>query len=78
MSGLGKWSLGIGVGLLVVTVLCRALNLIPATVIVGIVGLIAVGMAGYDALYEWTKRFELRRRGARARREREREAREGR
>lgn len=76
MSGLGKWSLGIGVGLLAVAVLCRALNLIPATVIVGIVGLIAVGMAGYDALYEWTNRSELRRRGARARRERE--AREGR
>lgn len=75
MSGLGKWSLGIGVGLLAVAALCRALNLIPATVIVGIVGLIAVGMAGYDALYEWTKRLELRRRGARARRERE--AREG-
>ena len=78
MSGLGKWSLGIGVGLVVVAGLCRALNLIPATVIVGIVGLIAVGMAGYDALYEWTERSELRRRGDRARARREREAREGR
>ncbi|WP_440073120.1 hypothetical protein [Streptosporangium sp. OZ121] len=71
MSGLGRWSLGIGVGLLVVAVLCRALNLIPVTVITGLLGLIALGMAGYDALYEWQGRVDLRRRAARAHRERE-------
>ncbi|MGS2648433.1 hypothetical protein [Streptosporangium sp. LJ11] len=71
MSGLGRWSLGIGVGLLVVAVLCRALNLIPVTVITGLLGLIALGMAGYDAIYEWLGRVNLRRREARAHRERE-------
>ncbi|GAA3417359.1 hypothetical protein [Streptosporangium vulgare] len=71
MSGLGRWSLGIGVGLLVVAVLCRALNLIPVTVITGLLGLIALGMAGYDAIYEWQGRVDLRRREARAHRERE-------
>lgn len=71
MSGLGRWSLGIGVGLLVVAVLCRALNLIPVTVITGLLGLIALGMAGYDAIYEWQGRVNLRRREARAHRERE-------
>jgi cadmium resistance protein CadD (predicted permease) len=71
MSGLGRWSLGVGVGLLVVAVLCRALNLIPVTVITGLLGLIALGMAGYDAIYEWQGRADLRRREARAHRERE-------
>ncbi|MGJ6967481.1 hypothetical protein ACSDR0_36735 [Streptosporangium sp. G11] len=71
MSGLGRWSLGVGVGLLVVAVLCRALNLIPVTVITGLLGLIALGMAGYDAIYEWQGRVNLRRREARAHRERE-------
>jgi hypothetical protein len=79
MSGLGRWSLGIGVGLLVVAVLCSGLGLglIPVAVIAGVLGLVAVGMAGYDAVYEWLGRAELRRRGARARRrEMEREGRQ--
>ncbi|MFC4565472.1 hypothetical protein ACFO4E_26745 [Nocardiopsis mangrovi] len=77
---MGKWSLGIGAGLLVVSVLCVVLDLVPVGVIAGILGLVAVGMAGYDAVYEWLHRAELRRRGARAaaRAAREREAREGR
>ncbi len=76
MSGIGRWSLGVGVGLLVVAVLCSGLGLglIPVAVIAGVLGLVAVGIAGYDAVYEWLKRAELRRRGARAAR-REREAR---
>lgn len=78
MSGLGKWSLGIGTGLLAVAVLFRAMDMIPVTVIAGIVGLIAIGMAGYDALYEWLGRVQRRRGAAKARREREREARDGR
>lgn len=72
MTGLAKWSLGIGVLLLGAAGVCRALDQIPATVILAIVGLLAVGIAGYDVLYEWTKRAELRRRGERARREQER------
>ncbi|MBK1787505.1 hypothetical protein [Prauserella cavernicola] len=71
MSGLGKWSLGIGLGLLAVAVVCRALDQIPATVIVGIFGLIGIGMAGYDALYYWLERVQLRRRAARAQRDAE-------
>ncbi|WP_058853154.1 hypothetical protein [Nocardia jinanensis] len=71
MSGLGKWSLGIGIGLVVLVVLCRMLGLIPATVITGLLGVIALGVAGYDAVYNWLDRAELRRRGAAARRDRE-------
>ncbi|MGW5381346.1 hypothetical protein [Nocardia sp. NPDC003963] len=71
MSGIGKWSLGIGAGLVVVAVLCRMLGAIPATVIIGLLSVIALGIAGYDALYEWLGRMQLRRRGARARRDRE-------
>lgn len=80
MSGLGKWSLGVGLGLLAVAVLCSGplLGLIPVSVITGVLSLVALGMAGYDALYEWTARLELRRRGAKAKARREREAREGR
>jgi hypothetical protein len=79
MSGIGRWNLGIGVGLLVVAVLCSGLGLglIPVAVIAGVLGLVAVGVAGYDVVYEWLARAELRRRGASAAR-REREAREGR
>ncbi|MEU4311049.1 hypothetical protein [Nocardia sp. NPDC024068] len=69
MSGLGRWSLGIGAGLLVVAVLCSASNLIPAAVITGLTGVVALVMAGYDAVYTWLERADLRRRGARARRE---------
>lgn len=77
MSGIGKWNLGIGVALLAVAVLCSVLDLIPAAVIIGVLGLVGIGVAGYDVLYEWTKRIDMRRRAARSRREREREARQG-
>jgi uncharacterized membrane protein len=63
MSGLGRWSLGIGVGLLVMAVLCGVLSLIPVAVITGILSLIAFGIAGYDAIYNWLDRADLRRRG---------------
>ncbi|MEN3609069.1 hypothetical protein [Plantactinospora sp. ZYX-F-223] len=75
MSGLGRWSLGIGIGLLVVAVLCSVLTLVPVAVITGILGLVALGIAGYDAVYYWLDRVGQRRREARAR---ERQAREGR
>lgn len=80
MSDLGKWSLRIGLGLLAVAVLCTGplLGLIPVSVITGVLGLVGIGMAGYDALYEWTARLDLRRREAKAKARREREAREGR
>lgn len=65
MSGLGRWSLGIGLGLIAVAVVCRLLDQIPATVIIGILGLIGVSMAGYDAIYEALGRANLRRRGNR-------------
>ncbi|MFC4855030.1 hypothetical protein [Actinophytocola glycyrrhizae] len=78
MSGIGKWSLGVGAGLIVVAVLCSVLAQVPAAVITGILGLVAVGVAGYDAIYYWLDRVQKRRRAARSRQEREREAREGR
>lgn len=71
MSGLGKWSLWIGLGLLAVAVLSSVLNLIPVAVIVGLLGLISVGMAGYDVLYNAGRRAELRRRADKVKRERE-------
>jgi hypothetical protein len=76
MSGIGRWNLGVGVGLLVVAVLCSVVDLIQVAVIAGLLGLIAVGIAGYDTVYNWLDRAELRRRGARARRASE--ARDGR
>ena len=66
MSGIGKWSLGFGAGFMVVAVLCSVLGLIPVAVITGILGVMALGIAGYDAVYEWLTRAELRRRGTRA------------
>jgi hypothetical protein len=77
MSGIGRWNLGIGVGLLLMAVLCSVLDLVPVAAIAGILGLVAVGVAGYDVVYNWLARAQLRRRGARAAR-RESEAREGR
>lgn len=69
MSGLGRWSLWIGLGLIVVAVLARALDLIPVTVIVGILGLIGIGMAGYDWLYYATQRADRRHKARKAERE---------
>jgi hypothetical protein len=70
MSGVGKWSLGIGSGLLAAAVLCSLAGLVPVSVIAGILGLVTLGVAAYDALYEWLGRAQLRRRGARAARDR--------
>jgi cadmium resistance protein CadD (predicted permease) len=66
------WSLWIGVGLILVAVLARALDLIPVTVIVGLLGLLALGFGGYGALDEAAARANLRRRAARVQKERER------
>ncbi|MBB5858336.1 hypothetical protein ACFQ05_22195 [Amycolatopsis umgeniensis] len=71
MSGFGKWNLGIGAVLLAVAVLCSVLDLIPAAVIIGIVGLIGLSIAGYDLVDSWSERADLRRREARVRREHE-------
>jgi uncharacterized membrane protein len=71
MSGIGKWNLGIGVGLLVLAVLCSVLKLIPVAVITGVLGLIGVGVAGYDVLYNWLDRAAVRRRAALVDRNRE-------
>lgn len=66
MSGVGKWGLGLGVGLLVAAVLCSVLGLIPVSVITGVLGLMGLGVAGYDAVHTWLERADLSRRGARA------------
>jgi len=71
MSSLGRWSLWIGLGLVVVAVVCSVLSLIPVSVIAGCLAVIALGTAGYDAIYEALGRAELRRRAARVQRERE-------
>ncbi|GAA2217435.1 hypothetical protein GCM10010413_01300 [Promicromonospora sukumoe] len=71
MSGLGRWSLWIGLGLVVVAVLCSVLSLIPVAVFAGIFGGIALVMAAVDAIYNALGRAELRRRAAKVQRERE-------
>lgn len=67
MSWLGRWSLGIGLGLLAVAAILLFLDVISPGVIIGILGLIGVGMAGYDVLYEALGRFQRRRAAAKAR-----------
>ncbi|MFI6028071.1 hypothetical protein [Amycolatopsis magusensis] len=69
MSGIGKWNLGIGALLFGAAVVCSMLDLIPAAVILGVLGLLGLVIAGYDVIENWAERAELRRRGARARRE---------
>jgi hypothetical protein len=71
MSGLGRWSLWIGLGLVVIAVISGVLSLVPVAAIVGILALVALGIAGYDALYEALGRAQLRRRAAKVQRERE-------
>jgi hypothetical protein len=71
MSSLGRWSLWIGLGLVVVAVVSGALSLVPVAVIAGILALVALGMAGYDAIFNALGRAELRRRAERVQRERE-------
>ncbi|AIG76627.1 Hypothetical protein AJAP_18820 [Amycolatopsis japonica] len=71
MSGFGKWNLGIGAVLMAAAVLCSKLDLIPAAVIVGILGLLGLCIAGYDLIDRWSERADLRRREARVLRERE-------
>ncbi|GHH71848.1 hypothetical protein [Promicromonospora soli] len=73
MSGFGKWNLGIGLVLVVVALICRAQGLIPATVILSIVGLLGLGMAAHDVVDNVLERADLRHRAARVKRERERE-----
>ncbi|MGY6652913.1 hypothetical protein ACXIZN_12145 [Amycolatopsis sp. TRM77291] len=71
MSGFGKWNLGIGAVLMGAAVLCSVLDLIPAAVITGILGLLGLCVAGYDLIDGWSERADLRRREARVLRERE-------
>lgn len=67
MSGPGRWSLGVGIVLLVVAVgLAAVFNVVGGAAIVGIVGLVGVVMGLYDAVYQALARRDLRRRGARA------------
>lgn len=69
MSTFGRWCLWIGLGFIAVAVLARALDLIPVTVIVGLFGLIALSMAGYDWLYYITQSAAQRREAAKRERE---------
>jgi hypothetical protein len=59
-----RWTLGIGLGLIAVAVVCSVLDLIPAAVITGVVGLVAVCMAAYGAVDTWAERAQQRRRTA--------------
>jgi len=62
----GKWNPGIG------TILPGAvLDLYPVAVIIDILGLLGLGIAGYDLIYNWSERAELRRREVRVLRGRE-------
>lgn len=61
MSGVGGWSLGIGAGLLVVALVSGMLDLIPVAVVTGVLGLVGIGTAGYDAVYNLLDRSRPRR-----------------
>lgn len=61
MSGVGRWSLGIGLFLVAVAVVFRLLDLIPVTVIAGILGLVGIGIAVYDAIYEGLQQAQSKR-----------------
>lgn len=63
-----RWLLGIGLVLMAVAVGCSLLDLIPASVITGLLGLISIGIAGYGALDTWASRAQERRRAAKNRR----------
>lgn len=71
MTRFGRWSLWIGLGLLVVAVVAGVLSLTPVAVLAGILGLVALGGAAYEGIYEALGRAELRRRAAKVQRERE-------
>ncbi|MEU2199802.1 hypothetical protein [Isoptericola sp. NPDC019482] len=72
MSALGRWSLGIGIVLVVVAVVLAAVfNLFGGAALVGIVGLVGVVMGLYDAAYQALARRDLRRRGERAQQRRD-------
>lgn len=71
MSSLGRWSLWIGLGLIAVSVICIALSLVPVAAGAGILGLVGVGIAGHDTIYNALDGAELRRRAAKTRRERD-------
>lgn len=69
MSALGRWSLWIGLGFIAMSVICIVLSFVPIAVVVGILGVVGLGIAGYDAIYNALDRAELRRRAARTRRD---------
>ena len=66
-----RWSLGIALGLFGVVVFAKSFDLIPVAVVAGLLGLLALGFAGYGALDQASQRADLRRRAAKVRRERE-------
>jgi hypothetical protein len=66
-----RWSLGIGLGLFGVVVFAKSFDLVTVAVIAGLLGLLALGFAGYGALDQAAERASLRRRAARVQRERE-------
>lgn len=65
------WSLGIALGLFGVVVFATSFDLITVAVIAGLLGLLALGFAGYGALDQAAERADLRRRAAKVQRERE-------
>lgn len=56
MSGVGKWALGIALAAAAATVAASATGWTPGAVLLGILTLLAAGVAGYDAIYEWLGR----------------------
>jgi hypothetical protein len=70
VSDLGKWSLGIGASLFAVVVFAKSFDFVPVAASAGLLGVIALGIAGYDAVHEALGRAELRRRALRVQQER--------
>lgn len=66
-----RWALWIALGLFGVVVFAKSFDLITVAVIAGLLGLLALGFAGYGALDQAAERANLRRRAAKVQRERE-------
>lgn len=57
MSGVGRWSLGIGLVALVVCIVLAIASVVPVAAGAAVVAFLGIGIAIYDALYEWTARL---------------------
>jgi hypothetical protein len=56
MSSVGTWALGVALAAAVAVVVAGAIGQTPAAVLLGVLVLLAAGVAAYDVIYEWLDR----------------------